>query len=178
MGRSGIHVIADCHTKMLKSKQSVQFTFRRFFYIWILVDFFNVFDHIINPPPRVQFLRIFIGNELEFLKSMVLGTGILYRAGEERFWVLTAQSTYIAREPQWLSRHPNRDPCTQKKNKRPFSRPPNKPNKVVVVLYFQWFSRVYRTFCIWTGFLVAPSPLPSIKTCPAIIYSLSIKNPE
>jgi hypothetical protein len=37
------------------------------------------------PPPRVQFLRIFIGNELEFLKSMGLGTGILYRAGEERF---------------------------------------------------------------------------------------------
>jgi hypothetical protein len=36
-------------------------------------------------PPRVQFLRIFIGNELKFLKSMVLGTGILYRAGEERF---------------------------------------------------------------------------------------------
>jgi hypothetical protein len=33
MGRSGIHVIADCHTKMLKSKQSVLFTFRRFFHL-------------------------------------------------------------------------------------------------------------------------------------------------
>jgi hypothetical protein len=45
MRRSGIHVIADCHTKMLKSKQSVQFTFRRFLHLNIS-GFFRAIEHI------------------------------------------------------------------------------------------------------------------------------------
>ena len=47
MWRSDIHVIADCHTKKLKSKQSVQFTFRRFLHL----NIGGFFQHIINSPP-------------------------------------------------------------------------------------------------------------------------------
>jgi hypothetical protein len=50
MWRSGIHVIADCHTKKLKSKQSVQFTFRRFLHL----NIGGFFQHIINSPPLFQ----------------------------------------------------------------------------------------------------------------------------
>ena len=73
------------------------------------------------------------------------GSSILYRVGEERFWFVASHSTYIAREPQWLSLRPNRDPPTQKKkNKRPFSRPANKTNKeidtnILVLLFNRCF---------------------------------------
>jgi hypothetical protein len=67
---------------------------------------------------------------------------ILYRAHEER--LLASQSTYNAREPQWLSLRPNRDPPTQKKkNKRPFSRPANKTNKEIdtnILVFLLFFS--------------------------------------
>jgi len=156
---------------MLKSKPCVLFTFRRFFHLNIGGFFLCHWTHTYTPPPHDLRECNFIEKEHMFMCEA--GQWYVYSTGpmKNACWHHKVESTYIAREPQWLSLRPNRDPPTQKKkNKRPFSRPANKPNKVVVVLYFQWFSRVYRTFCIWTGFLVAPSPLPSIKTCPAIIY--------
>ncbi len=150
MWRSGIHVVAEWHIKMLKLKPCVLFTFRRFFYLNI-GGFSYVYvwqgglGMVYTGEGGSQFRRL---ERMQFYREGAYVhvwnravVRILYRAHEER--LLASQSTYIAREPQWLSLRLKRDPPTQKKkNKRPFSRPANKTNKekdtniLVFLLFF------------------------------------------